>query len=227
MLDGSSTRVTSGTDTGPVNGTRRPEGREEVLVMLSRPATPTEPASPPVSLMDLTETRTGDCSPPRSPRSPPPAVPPCSCSSLLTRLLAVHRLEVRRLLRGALATISHRLEVLERRSRRRRRRTPNRGARVSGSPVSSSSLFTSDTPASFTRSDFSSLTSLSSADSEETPSCAESNQPEPRRRRRSTKENLNGAKRRKVLHQRTENTAHWGGRRRRRRRRRRGGVSAK
>ncbi|XP_024116941.1 uncharacterized protein wu:fi75a02 isoform X2 [Oryzias melastigma] len=167
--------------------------------MLSRPSTPTDPASPPVSLTDMMETHTGDC----SPRPPPPPAPPCSCSSLLTRLLAAHRLEVRRLLRGALASIGHRLEVLERRTRRRRRRTPNRGARPSGSPVSASSstLFTSDTPASFTRSDFSLLTSLSSTGSEETPSSAESNQPEQRRKRMSAMENVNGVKRRKVLQQ--------------------------
>lgn len=58
----------------------------------------------------------------------PPVPPPCcSCSALLPRLLSAHRLEVRRLLRGALATLSRRLDSLERRTRRnvRKKRTRN------------------------------------------------------------------------------------------------------
>ncbi|XP_069023653.1 uncharacterized protein [Embiotoca jacksoni] len=55
--------------------------------------------------------------------SPPPPPPPCcSCTSLLPRLLSAHRLEMRRLLRGALASLGRRLDSLERRSRTKRRR---------------------------------------------------------------------------------------------------------
>ncbi|XP_078812549.1 uncharacterized protein wu:fi75a02 isoform X2 [Oryzias latipes] len=175
--------------------------------MLSRPVTPIKPSvrgrgltSPPpvLFLTDMKETHAGVCSPPLS---PPPPAPPCSCSSLLTRLLAVHRLEVRRLLRGALASVGHRLELLERRSGSTRRRTPNRGTHHSGSPAfaSSSTLFTSDTPSSFAQSDFSSLTSLSSVSSEEARSSAKN--PEQKSKRRSAKEKVNRAKRRKISHQ--------------------------
>ncbi|XP_030292251.1 serine/arginine repetitive matrix protein 2 [Sparus aurata] len=60
--------------------------------------------------------------------SPLPAPPPpcCTCSSLLPRLLSAHRLEVRRLLRGALASIGRRLDSLERRSRRKTRKKRSR-----------------------------------------------------------------------------------------------------
>ncbi|XP_060931620.1 lysine-specific demethylase 9 [Limanda limanda] len=64
--------------------------------------------------------------PPLIPPPPPPPPPPhptcCSCSSLLPRLLSAHRLEVRRLLRGALASLGRRLDTLERRSRRNRQK---------------------------------------------------------------------------------------------------------
>ncbi|XP_022071210.1 uncharacterized protein wu:fi75a02 isoform X1 [Acanthochromis polyacanthus] len=56
-----------------------------------------------------------------APPAPPPS-PCCPCSALLPRLLSAHRLEVRRLLRGAMASLGRRLDALERRSRRRRRR---------------------------------------------------------------------------------------------------------
>uniref|UniRef100_A0A3B5K2S6 Proline-rich protein 14-like n=1 Tax=Takifugu rubripes TaxID=31033 RepID=A0A3B5K2S6_TAKRU len=80
--------------------------------------------------------------------SPAPVLPPvpppcCSCSALLPRLLSAHRLEVRRLLRGALATLSRRLDSLERRTRRnvRKKRTRNAvdGGRGPCSHVSSTS----------------------------------------------------------------------------------------
>ncbi|KAM7392271.1 hypothetical protein PAMA_007404 [Pampus argenteus] len=60
--------------------------------------------------------------------SPPPPTPPppCSCSSLLPRLLSAHRMEVRRLLRGALVSLGRRLDSLERRSRRKKRRRKGR-----------------------------------------------------------------------------------------------------
>ncbi|CAN9504648.1 unnamed protein product [Ophioblennius macclurei] len=65
-------------------------------------------------------------SPPLPPPHPPPAH--CSCSSILSRLLSAHRLEVRRLLRGALSSLNRRLDSLERlgSSRRRKRRRKRR-----------------------------------------------------------------------------------------------------
>uniref|UniRef100_A0A3Q2PAK3 Uncharacterized LOC105922596 n=1 Tax=Fundulus heteroclitus TaxID=8078 RepID=A0A3Q2PAK3_FUNHE len=63
----------------------------------------------------------GGPSPPLPPSPPPPSAPCCSCASLLPRLLAAHRMEVRHLLRGALASLGRRLDSLERRSRRSRR----------------------------------------------------------------------------------------------------------
>ncbi|KAM3600164.1 uncharacterized protein V6R79_018765 [Siganus canaliculatus] len=79
--------------------------------------------------------------PPSAPLPPPSAPPPCCpCSSLLPRLLTAHRLEVRRLLRGALATLSRRLDSLERRSKRRlnKKRSRQKGGEGGGSvcPVS-------------------------------------------------------------------------------------------
>ncbi|XP_061732237.1 uncharacterized protein wu:fi75a02 [Nerophis ophidion] len=48
--------------------------------------------------------------------------PRCPCSTLLPRLLAAHRMEMRRLLRGALMSLGRRLDALERRSGRRPRK---------------------------------------------------------------------------------------------------------
>uniref|UniRef100_A0A3P8RMS7 Tantalus-like domain-containing protein n=1 Tax=Amphiprion percula TaxID=161767 RepID=A0A3P8RMS7_AMPPE len=61
-------------------------------------------------------------SPPVAPPlfAPPPPAPCCPCSALLPRLLSAHRLEVRRLLRGAVASLGRRLDALERRSRSRK-----------------------------------------------------------------------------------------------------------
>lgn len=50
----------------------------------------------------------------------------CGDEVLLPRLLSAHRLEVRRLLRGALASIGRRLDSLERRSRRKTRKKRSR-----------------------------------------------------------------------------------------------------
>lgn len=65
---------------------------------------------------------------------PPPPPPCCSCSSLLPRLLSAHRLEVRRLLRGALASLGRRLDSLERKSRRKLRKKMSRQGRAACSP---------------------------------------------------------------------------------------------
>ncbi|XP_061656664.1 uncharacterized protein wu:fi75a02 isoform X2 [Syngnathoides biaculeatus] len=46
----------------------------------------------------------------------------CPCSSLLPRLLSAHRMEVRRLLRGALVSLGRRVDALERKGGRKRRR---------------------------------------------------------------------------------------------------------
>ncbi|XP_058473688.1 uncharacterized protein wu:fi75a02 isoform X2 [Solea solea] len=73
---------------------------------------------------------------PVSPLPPCPVAPPpaCSCSSLLPRLLSAHRLEMRRLLRGALATLGRRLDTLERRSRTKKRK---KGGAAASSPAAS------------------------------------------------------------------------------------------
>ncbi|XP_033973071.1 zinc finger protein 318 isoform X2 [Trematomus bernacchii] len=68
---------------------------------------------------------------------PPVAPPPCSCSSLLPRLLSAHRMEVRRLLRGAMASLGRRLDSLERKRRRSLRR--EEGGASSCRPASSGS----------------------------------------------------------------------------------------
>eukprot|EP00066_Takifugu_rubripes_P014053 XP_011603319.1 PREDICTED: uncharacterized protein LOC105416597 isoform X2 [Takifugu rubripes] len=92
---------------------------------------------PPPALAD------GDNNTHTAPVLPPVPPPCCSCSALLPRLLSAHRLEVRRLLRGALATLSRRLDSLERRTRRnvRKKRTRNAvdGGRGPCSHVSSTS----------------------------------------------------------------------------------------
>lgn len=60
-----------------------------------------------------------------SPLAPLPPTPCCPCAALLPRLLSSHRMEVRRLLRGALASLGRRLNSLERRSRRTQRKKKN------------------------------------------------------------------------------------------------------
>ncbi|XP_029986344.1 uncharacterized protein LOC115416642 isoform X2 [Sphaeramia orbicularis] len=123
---------------------------------------------------------------------PPPAPPPpracCPCASLLPRLLSAHRLEVRRLLRGALASLGRRLDSLERRSHRRNRQKRRRprgeeGGATCSSPgpteftsghTSSPSISHAQLPPATTSS-----SSSSSSESEESP-----NQSGRRRRRR-------------------------------------------
>ncbi|KAG7499464.1 hypothetical protein JOB18_039303 [Solea senegalensis] len=93
--------------------------------------------------------------PPVSPLPPCPVAPPpaCSCSSLLPRLLSAHRLEMRRLLRGALASLGRRLDTLERRSRTKKRK---KGGAAS-SPAASTSCTSVSIP----------LVTCSSLDSEQ------------------------------------------------------------
>ncbi|XP_043999829.1 uncharacterized protein wu:fi75a02 isoform X2 [Gambusia affinis] len=90
--------------------------------MLSRPLTeshgrgrgPTAEALPTdLPLVDTDEAAAGGPAPPDSPC--------CSCASLLPRLLAAHRMEVRRLLRGALSSLGRRMDSLERKRRKRRK----------------------------------------------------------------------------------------------------------
>ncbi|XP_027861208.1 uncharacterized protein LOC114136961 isoform X2 [Xiphophorus couchianus] len=90
--------------------------------MLSRPLTethrrgrgPTAEALPTdLPLVDADEAPAGGPA--------PPAPPCCSCASLLPRLLAAHRMEVRRLLRGALSSLGRRMDSLERKRRKRRK----------------------------------------------------------------------------------------------------------
>ncbi|XP_054881785.1 uncharacterized protein wu:fi75a02 isoform X2 [Poeciliopsis prolifica] len=92
------------------------------FAMLSRPLTethgggrgPTGEALPTdLPLVDADEAPAGGPA--------PPATPCCSCASLLPRLLAAHRMEVRRLLRGALSSLGRRMDSLERKRRKRRK----------------------------------------------------------------------------------------------------------
>ncbi|XP_062414874.1 arginine-glutamic acid dipeptide repeats protein isoform X2 [Pungitius pungitius] len=71
---------------------------------------------------------------------PSPIAPPlcCPCSSLLPRLLSAHRREVRRLLRGALASIGRRLDSLERNSRMKRRKKKRGRQKAEGGGASCS-----------------------------------------------------------------------------------------
>ncbi|XP_049593725.1 uncharacterized protein wu:fi75a02 isoform X2 [Syngnathus scovelli] len=63
----------------------------------------------------------------RQRRQPGPR-PSCPCAALLPRLLATHRMEVRRLLRGALASLARRVDALERTAGGGRRKSPERRA---------------------------------------------------------------------------------------------------
>uniref|UniRef100_A0AAQ4P459 Tantalus-like domain-containing protein n=1 Tax=Gasterosteus aculeatus aculeatus TaxID=481459 RepID=A0AAQ4P459_GASAC len=104
------------------------------------PATPVSSllphSSPAVSFSPPPATQVSALSPPVASSPPSPvaqSLPPsiagplcCPCSSLLPRLLSAHRQEMRRLLRGALATIGRRLDSLERSSRMKRRKKSGR-----------------------------------------------------------------------------------------------------
>ncbi|XP_040914477.1 rho guanine nucleotide exchange factor 5 [Toxotes jaculatrix] len=140
-----------------------------------------------------------------SPPAPPPP-PQCPCSSLLPRLLSAHRLEVRRLLRGALASLGRRLDSLERRSRRKRRKKRGsgqrgRGAAWSPSLAASSSSTSSCSPALIQPVFYAS----SSSDSEDSstpplPSCFTSSslQSEQGKKRSQGDEEARGRKRRRM-----------------------------
>ncbi|KAM4720583.1 uncharacterized protein FYW61_015944 isoform 2-T2 [Anableps anableps] len=113
--------------------------------MLSRPLTETHvrgrgltEETPPLDLplADADEAPAGGL--------PPPAPPCCSCTSLLPRLLAAHRMEVRRLLRGALASLGRRLDSLEKRSRRNQRKKKRRGGTEIDNPPPSCSFSQSE-----------------------------------------------------------------------------------
>ncbi|XP_077593406.1 uncharacterized protein LOC144210561 isoform X2 [Stigmatopora nigra] len=82
--------------------------------MLSRPPPGLTP--PPLSLADKDAGGATQTVPPPRPQFS------CPCASLLPRLLAAHRMEVRRLLRGALVSLGRRVDVLERTGGRNRRR---------------------------------------------------------------------------------------------------------
>lgn len=153
--------------------------------MLSRPPTPAQtsvggrsPAAetppPNLPLADADEAPAGGGLSPPPP--PPPTAPCCSCASLLPRLLAAHRMEVRRLLRGALASLSRRLDSLERRSGRnqRRRKKQNQRAEAGSPAVIGSSASSTPAPQShIITPSYSSFTSLSDLD-DPPPSCSSS-----------------------------------------------------
>ncbi|XP_015250954.1 PREDICTED: uncharacterized protein LOC107098038 [Cyprinodon variegatus] len=155
--------------------------------MLSRPPTLTEtngrgcdPAADPASPL-LPVADAGRLSPP-----PPPAAPPCcSCASLLPRLLAAHRMEVRRLLRGALSSLGRRLDSLERRSRKQnQRRKKQKESGEGGSPAvvcSSASSFTSAPSSDVIISSYSPSSSSSSDVDSSPPTCSFSQSEQSRR----------------------------------------------
>ncbi|KAM9307417.1 uncharacterized protein KZ484_000742 [Pholidichthys leucotaenia] len=162
--------------------------------------------TPPL-VLPLPDEDTGVFSPPAplsasAPIAPPSAPSPCCpCSTLLPRLLATHRMEVRRLLRGALASLGRRLDSLEKRSRRKKKRNGqerHRGAAACspGPPAfsSTSSFSCRPDPLLTTR------TSSSSSDSEELsmlPLSSSSCQIEKRRRKRREEEQVDRRKKRR------------------------------
>ncbi|XP_077354576.1 uncharacterized protein LOC144002842 isoform X2 [Festucalex cinctus] len=100
--------------------------------MLSRPPPGVTP-QPAFSLADKdvygsgsTPTLSPEDGPP--PRSHPGPQLSCACATLLPRLLAAHRMEVRRLLRGALVSLGRRVDALERSGATRRRKKSTRRA---------------------------------------------------------------------------------------------------
>ncbi|XP_053729997.1 uncharacterized protein wu:fi75a02 isoform X2 [Synchiropus splendidus] len=91
------------------------------VTLLSAVFLPPPPVAPPSDPTVFSFSHPSAASPAPAPPAPPPHTPSpcCSCSALLPRLLSAHRMEVRRLLRGALSSLNRRLDALERRSRRR------------------------------------------------------------------------------------------------------------
>ncbi|XP_029371536.1 chromatin-remodeling ATPase INO80 isoform X2 [Echeneis naucrates] len=100
------------------------------------------------------------------PRHVAPA-PCCHCSSLLPRLLSAHRLEVRRLLRGALSSLGRRLDSLERISRKKRRKKGRSVQRGGGACSPALATFTCSS-SSFSPTPRPPVISSSSSDSENT-----------------------------------------------------------
>uniref|UniRef100_A0A3Q3XGI9 Tantalus-like domain-containing protein n=1 Tax=Mola mola TaxID=94237 RepID=A0A3Q3XGI9_MOLML len=104
------------------------------------PCPPPSSSSPPVPSTLFSPPSPSFSQFPTAPSVLPPAPPPCChCSSLLPRLLSAHRLEIRRLLRGAVASLGRRLDSLERRSSRkmRKKRSGHRGGEEGGREVCS------------------------------------------------------------------------------------------
>ncbi|XP_026154017.1 uncharacterized protein LOC113124998 isoform X2 [Mastacembelus armatus] len=139
---------------------------------------------------------------------PPPSSSCCTCSSLLPRLLSAHRLEVRRLLRGALASLDRRLDSLQSRSMRKRRRKKRRsrqrgergGAACSPGSDACTSSSCSPTPISPVTSSSSSTSSSDSEDSSTAPFSSHFSHSGQRRRSRGDRGQVRGRKRRKKNH---------------------------
>ncbi|XP_005458407.1 uncharacterized protein wu:fi75a02 isoform X3 [Oreochromis niloticus] len=170
------------------------------FVHLASPLPPsTHPLPPPASSL--------------SPLAPLPPPPCCPCASLLPRLLSSHRMEVRRLLRGALASLGRRLNSLERRSRKTRRKKKNSRKQKEGASCltgpsviasSSTSSFSCSTPPLPLVTISSSSSVSSSSDSEESsssPFSSSSIQSQKRRRRRGEEETVSRRKKRRKNHQ--------------------------
>ncbi|XP_039882675.1 uncharacterized protein wu:fi75a02 isoform X2 [Simochromis diagramma] len=149
-----------------------------------------------------------------SPLAPLPPPPCCPCAALLPRLLSSHRMEVRRLLRGALASLGRRLNSLERRSRRtgRKKKNSQKQKEEGASCLTGPSVFASSSTSSFSCSTpplplvtISSSSSVSSSsDSEESsssPFSSSSIQSQKKRRRRGEEETVSRRKRRRKNHQ--------------------------
>ncbi|XP_031597767.1 uncharacterized protein wu:fi75a02 isoform X2 [Oreochromis aureus] len=170
------------------------------FVHLASPLPPsTHPLPPPASSL--------------SPLAPLPPPPCCPCASLLPRLLSSHRMEVRRLLRGALASLGRRLNSLERRSRKTRRKKKNSQKQKGASCLTGPSVIASSSTSSFSCSTpplplvtISSSSSVSSSsDSEESSSSPFSSSSiqsqKRRRRRRGEEETVSRRKKRRKNHQ--------------------------
>nr|XP_033503092.1 uncharacterized protein wu:fi75a02 [Epinephelus lanceolatus] len=163
---------------------------------------PLSPSSSPVSLSPSPPLSSVPVAPSLPPPPPPPS-PCCPCSSLLPRLLSAHRLEVRRLLRGALASLGRRLDSLERRSRRKRRNKWSRqrgeedGAGLGAVSFSSAPSHSPTHPPHVTTS-----SSSSSSDSEDSHTYSSVSLSEQRRRSRGEDEDVEGGgrKRRRKNH---------------------------
>ncbi|XP_075993424.1 uncharacterized protein LOC142988221 [Genypterus blacodes] len=138
----------------PVISVPSPSSPPSLSLLFASPLPPPPPPPPVFSPPCLPpSTSPGSSSPSAAPHllPPPPLSPPtssapppcCPCASLLPRLLASHRAEMRHLLKGALASLGRRLDSLERSSRGKRRKKKSQGGGGGGGVQSSASVASS------------------------------------------------------------------------------------